>query len=513
MEITARPYQYCFSKNKIEYQFLVENPKEAGCRAEIKLYMGDEEVAPELAEPEYTISLVPNPIFSEYNDARLNIGYIRSNVNIIIRIKRLSDNAILDLADYDTLPNATPASVVAALKTVLDTHIGTEIEDVVLESESTIRITYNNELYLIEYDNFIITDVSPTETGLMIYSTILKPQSDGTCAINLQDIIDSYIQYQLPEGTAVVVATNLSKFYIQYRRITEIDTDTEFTSDEENMRTAIKGGIGKLFELLEENYFTKQYSNVLLQPFSTWQPDKRFIGKTDKIWITWMCILMGDSPAKGLRIRYYNFAGEETIVDKEIPNAGADILYHIPAGIQQLGIPADDLWYYTLRVEYLDGDDTEASAFSPLYTFYVDYRNFYGSRVFNYYNSLGGIDYVRILGETEENYSRDFSESEVFIGQLDESLPPSSFEHSNIRRADSFKSDVGYRHNPEEIEALKEILTSALIWEYYSDKRLRVILTNKSGTMKRSNSKRFSLPIEWRYGFIDPVYTPIKYLN
>lgn len=515
MEITSRPYQYCFSKNKIEYQFNVELPDAAGCLVDIQLFKGKDEVP---WDTSYLYSfLIENPNTSELHPERgrvdLIIKAVKPNVTYNVKIKQLSDDSIITMATYTTTDTSTIDDVIDSIKTQLLTAVPLVGMISIMGNEMT--FFFDNANYTLLNEHIEVIDNNDPEIGVKVFDITVKPDTSGNCAIDLKDIIDSLISFSVPSGTNIIKAENFDYFYIKYRRITDAITDAEYiTSEVDHIITVIKGGVTNLAYLLsDDNYFITKYSNVKLQPFCTWQPDKTFVGAKDKFWISWMCLLMGDNPSKGLRIRWYDKNGVETVIDKAIPNDGADVLYHIPAGPQQLGIPTNNLWYYTLRVEYLDGDDTPDSAFSPTYTFYLDYRTFYNAKLFNYYNSLGGIDHVRILGEEEESFSRDLVESEIFVGEVDAGIPVSSIDQSNFTTAYSYKTDVGYRHTKAEIEALKEIFTSKMIWQYYFDKLLRIHLLNKSGKITGTDSKRFNMPIEYKYGFVDSVYTPLSYLQ
>lgn len=351
--------------------------------------------------------------------------------------------------------------------------------------------------------------VAPSE---MVYEISLRPGAGGLVTVNLQDIIDSCIPYVLPAIPDIVAAVNLKDFFIKYRKITTADPDAELISDGEHIITAIKGGIQKLYEPAN-NYFIYRYPDEVLQPFNTWQKDKTFVGLNDDFFISWLCLKIIDSIAKVVRVIAYDFSGNPSDpIDLDILGNGEFVLYHIPAGVNQLGLlpltgatgGGTDIWYYTLQVKEKDDNVT----YSDLYAFYVDYRNFYKTKIFNFYNSLGGLDHVRILGVTEDDYSRDIIESELFQGQIRTDTPPTEYQQSGLKRLDQFKTDVGYRHTAEQVAVLKEIFTSALIWEYYSKMPLRIFITSKSGKVTSSDAKRFNLPIEWRYGYVEPVYTP-----
>lgn len=393
MQVSARPYKFCFSKNPIIYKFTVEDPGDAGCMVSVRLFIG--------------------------------------------------------------LHGSTPVSS--------------------------------------------IIDID------------LKPDADGNASVNLQDVIDSFISYTVPlnNGNAQA-ATNIKDFYIKFRRITDAITNPSWIDTESSyVRTVIKGGIQKLYAGIAD-YFILKYSDLSSQPFLTWQNDKSFIGIDEKRWISWLCTDNTGMTSIIAKFTAYDFAGDPVgDASISIPNNGADNLYHIPVGIPQIGIlplstGQSDVWYYEVVIKEL----ASATNYSPAYRFYVDYRKFFNSRTFHYYNSLGGIDFVRIIGETEQDSSIDFVENESFTGDIVPNVPDTQYLQSGRTRMDLFKSDVGYRHRLEDITVLKEIFTSTFIWQYFANTVLSVFVSNKSAKMPGSATRRFNLPIDWKYGFTESVYTP-----
>jgi hypothetical protein len=345
----------------------------------------------------------------------------------------------------------------------------------------------------------------------MVYETYLKPTPDGRVFIDLQDVVNAWIDLEIPSRTAVTRAADMASFWVKYRRVSNADPNPSFITTESGfLRTAIKGGVEDLQASIT-NYFAHRYANVNAQPFATWVEDSYMIGVNDDWFISWLCYQLGTSTSKVLEVKAYNFAGTlSNTVTRTLANNGADVLYHLPVGVQQLGLlpltgGATDIWYYTLQVK----DGASSTVFSPLYTIYIDYRPFKNAKVFHYINSLGGIDNVRILGEYERQYAREYFEGERTALLIDQPGQGSTgYYQSSFKRVEQFAGDAGYRYSKNQVEVLNDILLSEMIWERFGSVNRLVFVMNKQGKSIGTTDRRFGFPIEWRYAAGSGVYTP-----
>jgi len=339
------------------------------------------------------------------------------------------------------------------------------------------------------------------------FTVRVKPDADGYCNVYLQDVVDSMLTNEMPDlaGLQIQPATNYKAIYFEHRRISTAYPTTDWEND--GYIIVIKGGIENL-KYDYNNYF-KNYQAVNLS-FATWKPNNSFIRLNDRFWIS--ILFQSESiPAWRVRVRVYWTDGSSDIIDidADITVLGK-LFYHIMAGPEDLGIigaaAGRTLYKYSLQV--VEQDDTDVTH-SEVYTFYADYRAFYNVTTFVYFNSLGGIDHARILGEKEDSYQRSFIEAEKFTGSLVIGEPADTqYVQTGITRMLSYKGDAGLQYTKAQLLALQELHVSELITEIVGDKYRRLWITSKSEKLLRKTDKKWSFPIEWRYGFVEEVFTP-----
>lgn len=349
-------------------------------------------------------------------------------------------------------------------------------------------------------------------TGEKLYYTKAKPGADGFCNFYLQDIIDSMIEYEYPGNAVINIASNIKIVNLTYRRTTTADNNDIFVSvDNEIDFYVIKGGIEDI-KFDYNNYFINLHTPN--KPFATWLPNNRFVSIEDDFYLS--LLFVNDFAALDTTQRKIRVTAEWTdsttdTLDIDFDNDLLYLLYHIKADARSLGIDAvlaagRTLYRYKLQVV---NTATPSTVYTEVYTFYIDYRQFYKSRVFYYYNSLGGLDYCRVLGDTEENYNRQYSEAEKINGFVEVgSGTDTEYIQTGISRSNSFKSDVGYRNTAAEITSLQELLNSWFIWQVFTYGKRRVWLLNRNGKVLQNSDTVFNFPLEWRYGFTEQVYSP-----
>ena len=342
------------------------------------------------------------------------------------------------------------------------------------------------------------------------YQTQIKPGADGYVNVYMQDIIDSMIDYELPviSGDTIQPAANIRLVNIQFREITDADPDPAWiTTESAFTRYIIKGGI-ELLKHDHNNYFINYHATN--KPFATWMPVNCFVSIDQQFYTSFLLTNIA-IPNWKLRVVAEWSDNTNDVIDIVVTDH-TKIMYHVKAGAEDLGINSiaagRQLWRYSLQVR--DAADPTIS-YTSAFTFYADYRNFYKVKLFNYFNSLGGIDHARILGEQEDDYVRNFTESELFTGSITPGDPPlTQYAQTNATRLNTYKSDAGLRHMPTQMMALQELFTSAFVWEILNTKNRQLWILNKNGALKKKTDKKWPFPIEWRYGFTEQVYTPIE---
>jgi hypothetical protein len=344
------------------------------------------------------------------------------------------------------------------------------------------------------------------------YIVSAKPDAAGAATFALEDIIDSMIEYKYPAAGTITKSESIKRVNLFYRRITNAAPNPDFSIlPEETDLYVIKGGIEN-FYWDYNNYFINWHTPN--KPWATWFPQNRFVAIDDEFYIS--LLFVNDFASPDLDPRHIRTIAEFTdgttaTVDTPFVYEGLYLMYNIKANAKALGITAivaagRTLYRYKMQVV---NTSVPSIVYSDVYTFYIDYRMFYSTRLFHYYNSLGGLDYVRVLGDAEEGYNRSFSDVEKMAGSVEVgSAADTQYMQTAITRYNSFKSDVGYRHTSAEIVALQELLNSGFIWQVFAHGNRRVWLTNKANRLLQNSDTKFNFPLEWRYGFTEVVFTP-----
>ncbi len=365
----------------------------------------------------------------------------------------------------------------------------------------------------------------PTEAGCMLdiklsandvdlpvldpptYQTQIKPDADGYVNVYLQDVADSMLENTLPDidGLPVQASTNIKTFTFQFRRISTAYPGTGWETDDAIF--VVKGGIEQLKHDYN-NYFLNYHA--VNKPFATWKPMNSLVGIYDAFFIS---ILFTDEaiPAWMTRVVAEWTDGTTDTIDTNVDvTVLGKMFFHLKAGAEALGINAlaagRQLWRYSIQARDQADDTIE---YSERYYFYADYRAFYNTKIFTYFNSLGGLDFARILGEQEDDYQRSFAEAESFSGSLVVGEPAlTQYLQTGHTRMISYKSDAGLQHTKDQTMALQELHVSNLIAEIVGGKYRRVWILSKGDKLMKKTDKKWAFPIEWRYGFTETVYTP-----
>lgn len=361
--------------------------------------------------------------------------------------------------------------------------------------------------------------VGDVTNGTLIYADSIKPSAIET-AINLQDVIDANLEHQLPDFAGATIQSNfkhINEFYTRYAYTTDADTALVWSTEITKIRYAVKGGIAKP-DWDWNNYFIYQRTS---KRFLTWLPNSTFVGLNDAFFISFLNTVGSVALALNIDAEYSD--GSTSNISVVFGDSGELRLYHLAAGVNQLGIDTSvgQLYRYTLKV--VENGDTTNILAGPL-TFYIDYRKFYYTKFLHYYNSLGGLQYTRVRGDIEYEVPRNFSESERYQGISVIGSPPSEeYNQSGISKTDTFKGETAWINTRTEYDVLQELLLTLFAWErkFYipagvgsdAGRNLRIYITQKSAKMGSTADKRQSLALEWRYSFTNQVYTPFVALG
>lgn len=367
------------------------------------------------------------------------------------------------------------------------------------------------ELYALPIDEAYDETTNP---GELITSQTLYPNPDGKVYFYIEDFLNSYLEWELPALTTndiVAVGKQIKKYYIRYRGISKANPTPPWATDAENIRIAIKGGIAK--EKFDRNNFFINYLPDQ-KPFLTWLPADHFIGTDERRYLTYLHDNIGEpsdpAPATALKLkaRVVYTDGQQDTATKDFPALSESLLFHCPAGLDQLGLfdlqPDKQIWYYTVSVE-----DTDGNVYAEGYKLYADYRKFYDVFSFIYHNSLGGIDTLRIRGDYDFEIQRESTDIEQATGgDFSGEELPTEVGIINISKFDKYTGDAGWMNSRSQQDACQDLLLSDNVFRKVFGRWLRVVNMQKTQPMPSKDETKFSFPLQWRYTFNNTNYTP-----
>lgn len=371
----------------------------------------------------------------------------------------------------------------------------------------------------------LTTDIDPATPGLSVevqlyfkqinevdYKLVIQfpcaVDSVGNIVLDLNKLLDTQLSYLLPliDNSITHASTQSGSFYIAYRELT--GTNPPWTTD--NFKYYIlKGGLP--FEKWQKNNFFDNYDGKY---WLTWQPQSILLAAWQSSWVTYMHY-NAESENSQLSVKVKVFYSDGT-TDNSIVLVGAVnptnfqySIYHIPIGLQQLTIDlvAGDkqVRYYQISVFINDVYQ------SVTYEVFVDYNQDYQKLQFNFFNSLGGFDSLRILGEIEKDpeYSRDQSESFIEGNYYNSGNLPAQQSNVQVIEQMNYKGMVGYVSTEKNHDRLREILLSKGNVYLINFKRfIPVIITTKSAAFGNPKSPQRELQIEWSYAYTNESYAP-----
>lgn len=347
--------------------------------------------------------------------------------------------------------------------------------------------------------------------GALVTKQTLYPNPDGTVNFYCEDYLNSQLDWQLPElanNNVIAVTGQIKKFSIEYRQITKANPSPQWANDTFKYRTVLKGGVAK--EKFDRNNFFINYLPTK-KPFLTWLPDKHFIGLEERRYLTYFHFY--DDPdillVPQLVARAVWMDGTQETVTKAFPSLNASKLFHLPAGLKQLGLdvlhPDKQLWYFDVSVEDVD----TATVLTSAYRLYADYRMVYNPFSFTYHNSLGGMDTMRMRGDfdTETNLTTTDIQKATG-GDFSSEILPVENDSVNISGYKTYDGDAGWQNTAAMREAMEDLLYSDGVYREIFGRWLKVKMLNTNQKGPSKSDTKWSFPIKWRFTFDNTQFTP-----
>lgn len=332
-----------------------------------------------------------------------------------------------------------------------------------------------------------------------VRSQVFFPDRNGSFAFDVASLVDPYLEFYQPRPDLTTVQetpAQQKRFRIQWLLerdnvpITTIQTSAEYT--------AIKGGLS-----IEE-----------------WHPLEYFTALQPRLPLSWLPF----DKVHHQDLRYFFFLGLSNA------NAQATVLAKDSAGnthTRNLPLVATRVWgvycvpvlpsvqaiLATLAAGVLlteIGFEVMAGPVTVVNRLWVtiDQRAYYETHVLLFRNSLGGLDTVRLRGQT------DF-EAEYTRTAATRVLPPSYYTSLNLNRSkittateeEKWKGDTGFL-SKKSIDRLRDLLLSNEVYAYRSGKLIPVEIATKSAKFFGNRDNLQSLQLEWQNAHSNQSYTP-----
>jgi hypothetical protein len=326
----------------------------------------------------------------------------------------------------------------------------------------------------------------------------------GTAKVDVQDIIDGLLEYELPftpetsEFSSALFASKMTGvFYIEYREITEADPDPDWDeSDSGEQIFVIKGGIS--FEKWRgNNYWVNYFDNA--KPFLTWAKNNALHALNERMYLAWLNRTTVDLGMIKMQRTVRFTDGTEDIETYDCPVPYNQVLY-FPTGAAQLELEAIDtsktIYWWEMQVFKVDTNPQEP--LSEAFRYYADFRHDYNDITLNYRNSLGGLDSVRIKGVIDYTAQREFTQSErvVVNDYFSGHYINGRVIADNSQEILLYKGDIGHL-GKEEQDRLRDIHFKRECWWEQDLKWLPVMLLTQTQRVRFSKDKIFTMPIEF----------------
>lgn len=335
---------------------------------------------------------------------------------------------------------------------------------------------------------------------------MLKPLSNGNVYLNIQQYIDSVLEYVLPNfnDTTTHAEKQYCMFYVEYREVTDESTPSYITDESNNIRYALKGGISK--EKFSRNNFFINYFEPQ-KPFLTWQPQDKFIFLDQNMWLTFF--VSGGLGNGSLAIAEITTFGDnaETFTEENLLPASNGWLWHIK--INNLFSTTNSI--YQIRIKIVDSSNNDITSW---YSFKVDYRPVYNKFDLNFFNSVGGFDFSRVRGEIE--YGIDKSSTEIEGGfdnnEAFNTTKSHELKHDAIIFSKTYKGDIGFLNRKIEQDAMIELIISKGVYLYSDERFIPVLNVQKTSLIRKQSDEVYGFPIEFTTSIKNTNYTP-DYIN
>lgn len=338
------------------------------------------------------------------------------------------------------------------------------------------------------------------------------PDSNGQVKIEIQTLIDPFLEYYTPKLSLkrpVQAFSQRKRYRVQYT----LQKDGAIVGEVQSspILFAIKGGMSY------DQWHPSQFFNKnILEDKSP----LHFVAPSEKCHVAENKYLFWTYPFADNKVQTVMIdimLDDNSIIQYNLPYTifcGKWGICCVPIGFNQLGLNTEvpvGQWpvYYSVKVMNADN----IAIVAPI-IYNIDHRNFYETYQLLYRNSLGGIDTIRLRGvvDFEADYTRQNAQRTV---------PPSYYSNGNLlaqsidenaEETPKFKGDTGFLSKAV-VDKLRDLFLSPQKMELENEKLLPITINNKNVKFFSNKENLLSLQIEWQRAHINEFYTPANTIS
>lgn len=309
----------------------------------------------------------------------------------------------------------------------------------------------------------------------------LEFDEDGNADFDIRTAFD--LEYDTINSLAAFTPFQSSNGLAQYKIRFSERTEANYAAFEVNNNP--------LFAILgkwSNDFIGTEINN---QQWQTIQARSQTISESQPMFLTFAADLT--PTAASLKIDAYEADGTKTTISKTItvPNKGE--VWHYPVGYNQLSLETEANAPFSYYDVYLHHDSTETEKMR----FPVDRETRANEAIFIFWNSRGGVDSVRLFGETEfvTEHLGDTIEREQSDGTLKTEL-------TNARLMYRYKQYSGFFDDFDRFNNLDELLNSEKVFWYKNGTLKEVVIVARPNIEKGSDFKNlWELEFEFMSAF------------
>ncbi len=334
------------------------------------------------------------------------------------------------------------------------------------------------------------------------------PTSDGQITMQIQTMLDPYLDYYFPRITLKnpVQALNQRKRYKISWLLQQAGAVISGPS-ESAVYYIVKSGLNYESWHPSEFFTTKIIAEKKPLLF---QAAGEKCGAEEIKYFCWM-YPFADNADQIVTIRYYLNDNTFISIDSNAVSGGKWGVFCTPAGLAQSG------FFITYSNVTVVRWSLQVKAGSVIivneYFFEVDQRNFYNANQLLYRNSIGGIETIRLRGQVDfaADYDRQLAQK---------TLPPSWYNNLNllpiasdesVEELTNYVGDTGFISKPA-CDKLRDLFLSKQKVELINGRFLPININLKKAKFFTNKDSLISTLIEWSPAYGNSFYTPKNYM-